>query len=103
MCLFVFFDLPNVTKKQKKRAVYFVKSLKRHGFRKFQYSIYQRHCGSHAHANVFERRVRVIIPEEGHVSILRITDSQFSAIRNFWGGKETKEQLSKPLKQLTLF
>ena len=95
MWLLVFFDLPTQTDKQKKHATRFRKNLLQQGFTRFQYSIYIRHCGSHAHANVFERRVRIAVPKEGHVSILRITDSQFSNIRNFWGGKEKKKHSRK--------
>lgn len=103
MWLFVFFDLPTQTEERKKRATRFRKNLLKNGFTRFQYSIYIRHCGSHAHANVFERRVRVIVPKEGHVSILRIKDNQFGKIRNFWGGKEKQELLPQGWHQLTLF
>jgi CRISPR-associated protein Cas2 len=101
MWLFVFFDLPVETKKQRKAATDFRKRLLKDGFSMMQYSVYIRHCASHESADMHTARVKSIIPPQGMVSILRITDKQFSNIQNFWGGA------SKPLPpappQLELF
>lgn len=92
MWLFVFFDLPTETKKEKKAHAQFRKEIMRDGFTMFQYSIYVRHCASVENAEVHTKRVKALIPERGFVAILRITDKQFGLIETFHGKK------SKPVR-----
>lgn len=101
MWLFVFFDLPVEKKKQRKAATDFRKRLLKNGFVMMQYSIYTRHCASLESAEVHIKRVKMIIPEEGQVSILKITDKQYGQIINYWG-KKAKPVGPTP-KQLELF
>jgi CRISPR-associated protein Cas2 len=93
MWLFVSFDLPVVTKIEKKIAANFRKKLLADGFTMLQYSIYTRHCASKESAEVHIKRVKSFIPSKGHVSIMMITDKQYGNIINFWGRK------TKPLKK----
>ncbi len=85
MWLFVFFDLPTTTKKERKAAAQFRRSLEKDGFTMMQYSVYIRHCPSKENMEVHIKRVKSAIPETGLISILSITDKQFCEIRNFWG------------------
>ncbi len=101
MWLFVFFDLPTNTKKERKNASTFRKSLLKDGFTMMQYSVYIRHCASKESADVHTKRVRLIIPESGQVSILTVTDKQYGNIINIWGRKT--EALPGGAKQLELF
>lgn len=101
MWLFVFFDLPVSTKKERKCAAQFRKYLEKDGFTMMQYSVYVRHCPSKENRDVHIRRVRVAVPELGMVSILSVTDKQYSEIVNFWG-KSVKASQETPL-QLELF
>lgn len=101
MWLFVFFDLPTSTKKERKKASKFRKNLLDDGFNMLQYSIYIRHCASSESADVHERRVKGFMNEYGHVSILRITDKQYGNILNFWGKKDNP--LDDTSSQLELF
>jgi len=87
MWLFVFFDLPVETKKERKAATDFRKALLRDGFSMLQYSVYNRHCASDESAQVHIKRTRAATPEKGQVSILKITDRQYSDIINIWGAK----------------
>lgn len=48
------------------------------------YSVYIRFCGSMESAEAHIKRVRKFIPENGRVSILTITDKQYSNIINVW-------------------
>ena len=91
MWLFVMFDLPVKLKKDQKAAALFRKNIEKDGFTMYQYSIYIRHCGSLESTDVHIRRVQSHIPAKGHVSILSITDKQFSGIVNFWGEIEEKK------------
>lgn len=47
MWLFVFFDLPVTTKKERHDAALFRKNLEKDGFSMMQFSVYVRHCGSY--------------------------------------------------------
>ena len=52
MWLFVFFDLPVKTKKQRKEATTFRKYLEKDGFSMLQFSVYMRHCASKTRKSV---------------------------------------------------
>ncbi len=101
MWLFVFFDLPTHTKKDKKMYQSFRDRLRKSGFEMMQYSVYIRHCGSTQSADAMTKRIEKIVPPKGHVSILRVTDKQFSKIKNFWG--KYQEPPKPPPMQLELF
>ena len=101
MWLFVFFDLPVMTRKERKDATLFRKSLEKDGFSMMQFSVYIRHCPSKENMDVHIKRVQLAIPSAGSVSILSVTDKQFSEIRNFYG-KVEKAKLAVP-QQLELF
>ena len=83
MWVFVSFDLPTYTAEERKNAARFRKELIKDGFRMFQYSSYVRHCPSRDNAAVHVRRVKAILPEEGNIMIMTITDKQFSMIEYF--------------------
>ena len=101
MWLFIMFDLPTETRKQKKEAASFRKNLEKDGFMMFQYSVYLRYCASLEVASLHINRIRNLIPDEGSVSILQITDKQYSNIINIEGAIE-KEVKRIPL-QLEIF
>jgi len=101
MWLFVLFDLPVDTKKNRKRATRFRKNILLDGFTMLQYSVYTRHCASRESAQVHIRRVRKMVPPEGQVSILQITDRQYGLMLNYVGGGN--EPLKGHPSQLELF
>lgn len=86
------FDLPVKLKKDQKAAAQFRKNLERDGFTMYQYSVYIRHCGSLESAGVHVKRVKSLVPGKGHVSVLNVTDKQFSEILNIWGAIEEKKR-----------
>ena len=73
--------------------VYKRQELEKDGFTMYQYSIYIRYCGSQESANVHIKRVKSILTPSGKVSILTVTDKQYSKIINMWG--EIKQKLKK--------
>ena len=101
MWLFVFFDLPTTTKKERKSAAQFRKMLEKDGFTMMQFSVYIRHCPSKENRDVHIKRVRSAVPEVGMVSILSVTDKQYGSIINMWGQKQANV-VNVPL-QLELF
>ena len=101
MWVMVFFDLPTETKKERKAASDFRKKLQNDGFTMFQFSIYLRHCSSMENAEVHIKRVKAILPDEGCVGIIKITDKQFADMEIF--DCKAKRQEKKPYIQLELF
>lgn len=97
----VFFDLPTVTKKDRKIYTKFRKDLLRDGFAMFQFSIYLRHCSSRENAAVHIKRVKKSLPSKGHIGIMTVTDKQFGMMELFYG-KAEKELPNTP-QQLELF
>ncbi len=101
MWVLVFFDLPTETKKQRKAAQKFRKELLDDGFTMFQFSIYLRTCPSRENAEVHVKRVKTLLPEQGYVGILKITDKQFETMELFYSRKEKEKPLEA--QQLQLF
>lgn len=101
MWVFVFFDLPTETKKERKIYSDFRKKLQNDGFTMFQFSIYMRHCMSMENAQVHIRRVKKSLPPKGQVGIMCITDKQFGMMELFYGNKAVATQ--KEGQQLELF
>ena len=101
MWLFVMFDLPTQTKKNRRDSANFRKNLERDGFVMHQFSIYIRFCASFESAEVHIKRVRSFVPEFGRVTILTVTDKQYANIINIWGKIEQIIQ-KKPI-QLEFF
>lgn len=101
MWLFVFFDLPVTTKKERRQAGRFRKDLQKDGFSMMQFSVYIRHCASKESAEVHIKRVRDFVPEKGQISILSVTDKQYGNITNFWGKKSAP--LPEGPRQLEMF
>ena len=101
MWVFVFFDLPVLTKQQRKQATQFRKALEKDGFTMMQFSVYVRHCPSKENMEVHIKRVRLALPAVGQVSILSVTDKQYGEIRNYLGAVE-KAKPEAP-RQLEMF
>ncbi|MGB4960726.1 MAG: CRISPR-associated endonuclease Cas2 [Saprospiraceae bacterium] len=101
MWVFVHFDLPTETKKDRKAYGKFRKFLLIDGFNMIQYSMYARHCSSRENADVHKKRVKAALPEHGQIIVFEITDVQFGRM-DFFNGKKPKEQKNQP-KQLELF
>ncbi len=101
MWLYVMFDLPVETRTQRKAAARFRKDLLQDGFAMHQFSVYIRHCASLESAKVHIRRIESFMPDEGFVSILKVTDKQFGDTIHLQGEKQ-KPAPPPPL-QLELF
>lgn len=102
MWVFVLFDLPTETKKERKAAAQFRKDIMADGFTMFQFSIYIRHCASMDNAEVHKKRVRSLLPDTGKVCMFTLTDKQFANIELFFGEK-CKESPKPQYIQLELF
>ena len=101
MWVFVYFDLPTATKKDRKVYTQFRKEIMRDGFSMIQYSIYARHCPSKENAEVHKNRVKRWLPKKGNIILFEITDAQFGRME-FFSGKALGERPDTP-QQLELF
>lgn len=99
--VFVFYDLPTETKKDRRNFALFRKNLQKDGFTILQYSIYIRHCNSRENADVHVRRVKSFLPEKGEVIIFTLTDKQFGMME-FFRSSEAVDRPATP-QQLELF
>ena len=101
MWLMVMFDLPALTREEKREYARFRKYLVGEGFLQLQYSVYAKFCASRENAQKYYRYIESAVPPEGHVRILMITDKQFGDMVSLYG-KNVQEVEKKP-EQLLLF
>lgn len=86
MWLYVMFDLPTDTKGHRREATIFRKRLLEDGFVMYQFSVYIRSCPSLESTEVHVKRIKRLVPKEGLVSILKVTDRQYGDTINIFGG-----------------
>lgn len=101
MWLFVMFDLPVGTKKERKQATGFRNNLLDEGFEMTQFSVYLKYCASLEKAETIGNRIRMLLPPNGKVDILTITDKQFGNMKRFYS-KEL-QKLNGSASQLHMF
>jgi len=101
MWLFVFFDLPTKTKKDRKKYTEFRRYLLNDGFMMMQFSVYARICKGDDSIDTHKKRIRNHIPNKGHIRMISITDLQYSNMEVLIGVKSEAEKLGK--QQLCLF
>ncbi len=101
MWVYVMFDLPVRTKRERKEATVFRKKLLDRGFEMSQYSVYLKYCPSIEKAESIGVVVQKDIPRGGKVDILVISDKQFANMKRFYAREELKTD-EKP-RQLHLF
>jgi CRISPR-associated protein Cas2 len=101
MWLFVLFDLPVGTKKERKAATKFRHALLDLGFEMSQFSVYLKFCSGKEQAEAVERQVEAGMPGGGKVHLVQITDKQYENIRTYRGRK--REPSPRNPNQLALF
>ncbi len=101
MWVIVLFDLPTESNIEKRDYRLFRKKLLEDGFIMMQYSVYMRHSSSEKNAQVHVNRVKLYLPADGEVRIIKITDKQFGRIEVFYGKK--RRPIEKAPEQLSIF
>lgn len=101
MWVFVLFDLPVVTKNERKRATKFRHALLDLGFEMSQFSVYLKFCAGKEQAEALGRQVEEAMPPSGKVHMVQITDKQYENIRTYRGRK--RERSPRLREQLALF
>lgn len=85
MRIILFFDLPSVTDSDKRAYRHFVKDISKEGFIMMQESVYLKLAVSQMIVDTTMRRLQKLIPTEGFISVLTITEKQFSSIKHLIG------------------
>ena len=95
------FDLPVMTKPERKRATKFRQFLLDEGFLMMQFSCYLRFTAGKEQAEAMTRRIGRHVPKDGKVDVIWFTDRQYADIRSY-RGKSDEPRPARP-DQLTLF
>jgi CRISPR-associated protein Cas2 len=96
------FDLPVMTKPQRRAATKFRQWLLDEGWEMSQFSVYLRWCAGKEQADARMRQVAREVPTEGKVHVLMVTDKQFETMAVFRGRKRDRGRKGVP-EQLVLF
>jgi len=101
MWMIVMFDLPVISKAERKAATVFRNALLDMGFDMSQFSVYMRFCTSAKQVETYCKRVEEILPDGGKVNIVPLTDKQYERIVAYHGKR--KQPGIIPPDQFSLF
>lgn len=93
MRLLVFFDLPVVTKKQRKVYSDFRRYLIKNGYMMIQYSIYAKIFNNRDALNNHVNTLNKNVPQEGHLRLMMVTEKQYANMVIIIGGKSNQEKV----------
>lgn len=93
MRLILFFDLPVVSKEDRRIYATFRKYLIKNGYIMMQYSVYCKIFANREaavkHVNILQRNV----PQKGQIRLLLVTEKQYAKIEIIVGGKSNQEEI----------
>ncbi len=92
MKMLCMFDLPVDTADQQRAYRKFRKDIMSEGFMMIQYSVYVRTCPNRQFANQLEKRLQKIMPKEGNVRLLTVTEKQYDDMKIMVGSKKLSEE-----------
>ncbi len=96
------FDLPFNTRKQQKEYRHFRKKLITEGFYMLQYSVYTRICLNQETANKFLKHISTMLPKNGSVRSLLITEKQYNKMKILLGEKGYNEDILRDNRMVIL-
>jgi CRISPR-associated protein Cas2 len=88
MWMMVVFDLPVLTKAERKRATRFRNDLLDEGFSMMQLSVYLRFTSGKEQAEALARRIGQKVPPDGKVDVLFFTDKQYENVHSYRGRRD---------------
>jgi CRISPR-associated protein Cas2 len=91
MRLLVLYDLPVVSKSDKRAYARFHKFLLRNGYDMIQFSIYARLCNGQDALDKHVARLKANLPGDGSVRYMQVTEKQFVDMAVLVGNKTRKE------------
>ena len=100
MRMIVFFDLPTLTKTDRRNASRFRKFLVNDGYTMLQLSVYSGICKGNDDVEKHSKRLKSLIPKEGSVRLLTVTEKQYASMEILVGTLKKEEEIGD--KQLLL-
>lgn len=94
MRVLLMFDMPTKTKKEQKHATKFRNNLIKLGYFMMQFSVYMRICKGLSSAKASINAVKMILPPQGNVRVLIITEKQFDAMEILLGNASFNERIN---------
>ena len=95
------FDLPVTTGPARKAYAEFRRTLLNRGFTMLQYSVYARYCVSEEASHTHRRHLSRVLPAQGQVRFMALTDHQFGKMEVCYGRKRVPTEPAPA--QLLLF
>jgi len=102
MRIMVFFDLPVVSRDERRQYCEFRKYLINDGYDMIQYSVYCRITRNHDDAYKHIQRLKGNLPKRGSVRAMLITEKQYTSMMLLVGEKTATENLLMPEELLEL-
>lgn len=102
MRILIMFDIPSNTKQARKNYSLWRKNLQKEGFVMLQFSVYTRICKGTTSANSHIERLKMILPPDGNIRALVLTEKQFDNMQILLGKKYINEKVNS-IQQLLLF
>lgn len=93
MRLLVMFDLPMNNNSEKREYREFRQFLLENGFLMLQYSVYTRICTNQSMADNYIKKIEKVVPSDGAIRGLIITEKQYEKMKIFLGRKSKQESL----------
>ena len=91
MRIILMFDLPTVEDIEKKEYTLFRKNLIKNGYIMMQYSVYVKCVPNQSNVKMEVNRLKKIMPPDGNVRILYITEKQYQDMEIVLGNKKSNE------------
>lgn len=101
MRMLVFFDLPTLTKTNRRDAQRFRQFLIKDGYTMLQLSVYSRICKGKDDVEKHAKRLKFLIPKSGSVRLLTVTEKQYASMEILLGTPKKEEEFGE--EQLLLF
>jgi CRISPR-associated protein Cas2 len=101
MRLLVFFDLPTITRADKRAYTLFRRFLIQDGYDMIQWSVYGRIINGSDDMKTHLRRLKINLPPDGSIRCLQISEKQFATM-TFLVGEPKKQEKTVHCEQLVL-
>lgn len=89
----VIYDLPMIDEKDRRTYAIFRRKLLNLGFYMIQYSVYTKVLQNESTYNQLVKKVKLIVPDRGHIMIFKITEKQFNDMIYLTGIKNKFEAI----------
>jgi len=102
MRILVLFDLPVVSKEDRRHYQQFRKFLIQDGYDMLQFSVYSRIVNGEDAVDKHLKRLEKHVPEKGSIRFLQITERQYASMK-FLAGNRTLREKKLSTQQLLIF